>query len=201
MFEPINEMGVVARFCMDIGKSKWEIISIGASFPDATLKLDDDIWRVEFEYSARNFLNHAHDFRDCDLIICWKNDFPECPLPVIEIIDLDWININPKKGNPLVAQVEYWRRRAMTAEKRLGKAPIKIDSKQNLPEIKKRIIPIIQNNPAISNRGLAEKIGTTHPTIKKILFDMKLEKLIDIEGEGATRRLKPNGKAPQFPVA
>lgn len=40
---------------------------------------------IEFEYDSRNFLQHMHDMKDCDLIVCWKHTWKECPVEVIEL--------------------------------------------------------------------------------------------------------------------
>jgi hypothetical protein len=40
---------------------------------------------IEFEYESRNFLKHLHDARKADIIVCWSHNWPECPLPVIEL--------------------------------------------------------------------------------------------------------------------
>jgi hypothetical protein len=50
--------------------------------------VDEDRWelvRIEFEYESRNFLKHAHKPGDCDLIVCWKQNWPECPVDVVEL--------------------------------------------------------------------------------------------------------------------
>ena len=41
--------------------------------------------KAEFEYESRNFLKHMHDVKGCDLIICWRHNWPECPLEVLEL--------------------------------------------------------------------------------------------------------------------
>jgi len=41
--------------------------------------------RIEFEYESRNFLKHMHPANGCDLIVCWRHNWPECPLEVIEL--------------------------------------------------------------------------------------------------------------------
>jgi hypothetical protein len=41
--------------------------------------------RIEFEYRSRNFLTHKHDARQCDLIVCWEDDWPDSPLEVLEL--------------------------------------------------------------------------------------------------------------------
>jgi hypothetical protein len=39
----------------------------------------------EIELYSRNFLAHKHDLKKIDLIICWKNNWEECPVEVIEL--------------------------------------------------------------------------------------------------------------------
>jgi hypothetical protein len=41
--------------------------------------------RIEFEYHSSNFKEHGHDPKQCDLIVCWIDDWEECPLDVIEL--------------------------------------------------------------------------------------------------------------------
>ncbi|HEY5029176.1 MAG TPA: hypothetical protein VIK39_12260 [Candidatus Angelobacter sp.] len=48
----------------------------------------DDKWqriKIEFEYENRNFLKYMHDAKECDLIVCWKHNWPECPVEVLEL--------------------------------------------------------------------------------------------------------------------
>ena len=39
----------------------------------------------EAEYESRNFQTHMHPLNGCDGIVCWINNWPECPLEVIEL--------------------------------------------------------------------------------------------------------------------
>jgi len=41
--------------------------------------------RIEFEYFSSDFRRHEHPQEGCDLIVCWKNDWAESPLEVIEL--------------------------------------------------------------------------------------------------------------------
>ena len=43
--------------------------------------------RIEFEYESRNFLKHLHEVKDCDVIVCWVHNWPECP-EWIEVVEL-----------------------------------------------------------------------------------------------------------------
>lgn len=94
--EPINEMGVVALFCIMFQslcgtEFEWEnqtitfvtIQYVRAEFPDARIRckttgknkknfeLD-----VEFEFESYNYIRHKHlqSTKNCDLIICWSDN-------------------------------------------------------------------------------------------------------------------------------
>jgi len=120
-FIPENEMGVVALFAQKAHLAGFEIIYMGTAFPDAKAIKDNTVYRIEFEYAARNFLSHQHDPIHCDLIICWINDWLESPLPVIALSDKDWPNKISKYD--LLALTEnkrdYWQSRALKAERKL----------------------------------------------------------------------------------
>jgi len=90
--EPINEQGVVFLF----GKMHEElgiiVEAVKTGFPDCEGKRlidkNRNLWEsvlIEFEYSSKNFLAHGHNPEECDLIICWKHDWVDCPLEVIEL--------------------------------------------------------------------------------------------------------------------
>ena len=121
MFEPKNEQGVVALFMMRARVAGWELVAIGMPFPDAVLKRQEQVWRVEFEYAASNFITHGHDYRECDLIICWMNDLSDCPLPILALSEEGWEKRKPVKGNPLTSEIEHWKKRAIQLERELSK--------------------------------------------------------------------------------
>ena len=63
---------------------------IQPEFPDCETmrQVGKDRWqwvRIEFEHESRNFLKHMHPVKGCDLIVCWKHNWPECPLEVVEL--------------------------------------------------------------------------------------------------------------------
>lgn len=88
VYEPINEQGVILLFaalCHDLG---FMIEGIRSAFPDALLRRRNakGTWtscRAEFEYRSSSFRLHKHDPKQCDLIICWVHDWPDCPKEVI----------------------------------------------------------------------------------------------------------------------
>jgi hypothetical protein len=43
--------------------------------------------KIEFEYRSADFKKKGHDPAGCDIIVCWENNWPDCPLEVIELED------------------------------------------------------------------------------------------------------------------
>src|SRR6478672_11070053 len=87
---PINESGVLYLFGTVSERLGFVVTLIQTGFPDclAMRQVDVDRWqpvRIELEYESRNFLRHLHDPSQCDIIVCWKHNWPECPLEVIEL--------------------------------------------------------------------------------------------------------------------
>ncbi|HZU31200.1 MAG TPA: hypothetical protein VFB79_08805 [Candidatus Angelobacter sp.] len=87
---PTNELGVILLFGALAEKLGFMVLRVQTEFPDC------EAWRVvekerlqqvriEFEYESRNFLSHAHDPAGCDLIVCWEDNWPECPVEVVEL--------------------------------------------------------------------------------------------------------------------
>ena len=87
---PTNENGVIFLFgamARDLG---FMMLRLQTGFPDgeAFREVEPGRWqrvRIEFEYESRNFLKHSHPITGCDVIVCWKNNWPDCPLEVIEL--------------------------------------------------------------------------------------------------------------------
>jgi hypothetical protein len=64
-----------------------------ARLPDCEAKreLRPGVWqrvRIEFEFRSRTFYMHGHDPRQGDVIVCWENNWPECPIEVQELKSL-----------------------------------------------------------------------------------------------------------------
>lgn len=112
-FIPTNEQGVIVAFAAQAQQAGWEFVSIGASFPDAVLRKNGAEWRTEFEFRSSNFLDHKHDHRECDLVICWENDYEDNPLPTLALSDPSWAVVEPSRAIPADAEIEYWKRRAL----------------------------------------------------------------------------------------
>jgi hypothetical protein len=89
---PINEQGVVYVFGMVSRELGFYIEAVQQGFPDCEGKYlhhaTKNLWakaRIEFEFRASSFTLHGHDANQCDFIICWINDWPDCPIHVIEL--------------------------------------------------------------------------------------------------------------------
>ena len=87
---PVNEQGVVFLFGCLAHRLGYIVDAIQASFPDCEAKrrYSDGRFRrvrIEFEHESRNFLLHQHDVKACDLIVCWRHNWPECPIRVIDL--------------------------------------------------------------------------------------------------------------------
>ena len=87
---PMNEMGVVLAFGAAADALGFGVETVGIGFPDCTAKrrIADGRWRavrIEFEYKSRNFRDHRHDPKGCDLIVCWEHDWPDAPVEVLEL--------------------------------------------------------------------------------------------------------------------
>lgn len=52
--------------------------------------------RIEVELSSRSFVKHGHDISGADLIVCWVNDWADCPLPVF-VLEGEWRNYQALK--------------------------------------------------------------------------------------------------------
>jgi hypothetical protein len=90
--EPVNEAGVVYVFGMVAHRLGFVVERMQSSFPDceAMREVQPGRWqrvRIEFEFESRNFVKHGHSKAECDLIVCWIHNWPECPgnLEVIEL--------------------------------------------------------------------------------------------------------------------
>lgn len=87
--EPVNEQGVVFLFGMVAKELGYMVEAIQAGFPDCEAKrqVEGGRWqrvRIEFEFESRNY---DHPMDGCDIIVCWRHNWPGCP-PHIEVLEL-----------------------------------------------------------------------------------------------------------------
>jgi hypothetical protein len=87
---PVNELGVVFVFGMMARRLGFVVHRLQAGFPDciAMREVAPGVWqrvRIEFEFESRNFKKHKHRKDKCDVIVCWKHNWKDCPLDVVEL--------------------------------------------------------------------------------------------------------------------
>jgi hypothetical protein len=106
MHEPINEMCVVFLFGTVASRLGFMVTLVQAEFPDCEAFVEVAPGRlqrlkIEFENENRNFLKHGHDPKGCDLIVCWKHNWPECPVEVLALREV--ILGQQREGDKLLA--------------------------------------------------------------------------------------------------
>jgi len=94
-YEPTCENGVMFAFGQVAHKLGFAVEHIQTRFPDcvAMREVAPGKWQrenVELELYSRNFVEHGHDAKRCDTLVCWVHDWAECPRH-IEVIELSKI--------------------------------------------------------------------------------------------------------------
>ena len=90
--EPMNEQGVVLLFGMLANELGYSIEAVQKGFPDceAMRQIAPGRWqrvRIEFEFESKNFHDHGHSVHGCDVIVCWRHNWDQCPKH-IEVVEL-----------------------------------------------------------------------------------------------------------------
>jgi len=89
VYAPLHENGVLFLCGRVANDLHMYIEEIKPGFPDCVARrFTGKGWervRIEFEYQSSNFHQHKHDPKDCDIVVCWKHDWKDCPLEVIEL--------------------------------------------------------------------------------------------------------------------
>jgi hypothetical protein len=90
--EPVNEQGVVLLFGMVAKELGYTVEAVQSAFPDCEAKrqIAPQRWQsvhIEFEFESRNFRDHGHSPAGCDVIVCWRHNWPDCPQH-IEVLEL-----------------------------------------------------------------------------------------------------------------
>jgi Homing endonuclease associated repeat len=91
-YEPVNEQGVVLLFGMLAQDLGYLIETVQTGFPDceALRQIAPERWQrvhIEFEFESRNYREHGHPVTGCDVIVCWRHNWPDCPAH-IEVLEL-----------------------------------------------------------------------------------------------------------------
>lgn len=92
VYAPMNENGVIFLFGKVLDDLHMYIEEIKPGYPDCVARrFTGRGWErvtIEFEYESLSFKTHGHDPKNCDIIVCWEHNWPECPIEVMELKDL-----------------------------------------------------------------------------------------------------------------
>jgi len=88
--EPISEKGVLVLFGMVAKELGFIIDLVQDPCPDCMgmRRTNNGKWvpvNIEFELKSRNFTGHTHEVEKVDLIVCWKHNWKDCPIEVLEL--------------------------------------------------------------------------------------------------------------------
>lgn len=93
-YKPTYEMEVVSMFSVVAEELGFEIVCQRGEFPDceAQRRIPGRRKRykkclIEFELNSSDFRAHRHSPKGCDLIVCWKHDWEQCPVEVLELCE------------------------------------------------------------------------------------------------------------------
>ena len=93
--EPVNEQGVVLLFGMLAKELGFLVEGVQTGFPDCEAKrqIGPERWQrvsIEFEFESKNYRGHRHPLHGCDVIVCWRHNWPDCPKHM-EVVELSSI--------------------------------------------------------------------------------------------------------------
>ena len=90
--EPVNEQGVILLFGMVARELGYLVEAVQSGFPDCEAKrqIAPKRWQrvhIEFEFESRSYRDHGHPLTGCDVIVCWRHNWEDCP-DHIEVLEL-----------------------------------------------------------------------------------------------------------------
>lgn len=97
-----NELGAIVNFAQNCDENGYSLVSVQPWYPDAVIFSERHGRELfaEFEYTSSSFLQHRHDIRKCDVLICWIQD-EQVGIPTIVLSEGVW-----NKGTRLM---KSWR--------------------------------------------------------------------------------------------
>jgi hypothetical protein len=173
---PQNELGVIVLFAQQSGTAGFEIVEIQADFPDAIVEKDGQHYRAEFEHLASGFLQHRHDVRACDLVICWENDWPDCILPILALSKENWQGTLLDLPTEAERKAAYWKQRALLAESRLKRVQTENASSDLLAKLsfgpkRERILFAATQWPTLKPSAIAVLTESSPAYVSEVLGD------------------------------
>ena len=91
-YAPTCEHDVVQMFGAVAQELGFEILANRSAFPDCQARRRRPGTRetflaclIEYEFASLDYRRHGHPVSGCDLVVCWRHDWAECPIEVLEL--------------------------------------------------------------------------------------------------------------------
>ncbi len=170
-------LNYMKKYGMDI-----TVKECSGNYPDCILLINNIETRAEFEVYASNFLEHKHDPRKCDMIICWENDLEQPPVKVLElkkyVIDLEKDGIKFFETYLECPLYRQWN------EEQFFKILEKETNKEThnlIRELYDYVIELSRSNPSV---GIKFGKGKKIPTIDFVFRNVTHKVIISIQADG-----------------
>lgn len=164
-----NELGVIVAFSQACKANGWNINHIQIEFPDAIIQDENgDTYRAEFEFCASSFKAHRHDLLGCDVIICWENDWDECPLTIWSMKDWSDPTVTIKNRKDLIiASLTIENERLKRKVSRLTNSSPNREQLFDLNARQFGLIEILGTHPEMNYTEIGQACGVSRTTAKK----------------------------------
>ncbi len=170
VYSPTNENGVIFLFGKVMEDLNMYIEEIKPGFPDCIgRRFTGKGWErvaIEFEYKSSHFQQHGHDPNECDIVVCWEHDWPDCPVEVIELSDI----IKSLPNKPIERPDKASMIGQITVEEHLKKFPPKV--RELFEEFDKRVKGI---SDEIWHR-VTTKPGATYYSPERVFVYLRFQK-------------------------
>jgi hypothetical protein len=91
-YTPTCEHDVVQMFGAVAQELGFEILANRSAFPDCQARRRRPGTRetfveclIEYEFASSDYRRHGHPVSGCDLVVCWRHDWADCPIQVLEL--------------------------------------------------------------------------------------------------------------------
>lgn len=179
VYSPINEQGVVFLFGRLLEDLNMYIEEVRIRYPDCIARRYTGTgWKkvyIEFEYLSSNFIQHKHNPKECDIIVCWIDDLTHEQKKLVEGIEI----IELKS---LIKDPEIKNRQIKAPEKEIEKSEYDITHhfvRSNVNENVKQLYnklheEILRVNPEIFRKF--SRTAITYYSPEKMFIFIKLQK-------------------------
>ncbi len=179
VYSPINEQGVVFLFGRLLEDLNMYIEEVRIKYPDCIARRYTGMgWKkvyIEFEYLSGNFIQHKHDPKECDVIVCWIDDLsPEqkTQLEGIEIIELKSLIKDPEIKN---RQVKVPEKEIEKSEYDLTHHFVRSNVNENVKQLYNKLHEkILKINPDIFRKF--SRTAITYYSPEKMFIFIRLQK-------------------------